>query len=283
MIVLILNLLRYWINGINMDHIYFNHNLTKKYITIIGSLFSNYHIVKDGKYILIPVSYGGKNKLIQRYLRRDISIKGVQMTLPRIGYSFLSFNYDAERKLNRLNKFISTDSPILPQSLATDAQNAKVVFQYTPVPYNIGVEVSVITNKNNDAAQIVEQIIPKFTPDVKLKSNLIPENNILMDISLCLEKVYVNDNYKGKLTDERFIIYTFNFTLKCFYFREIGKDNLITTVLAFNGYNGELLGKVRPNPSDALMDSVYGFNENDENYIIDFTDEGGLEILDENS
>ena len=104
-----------------------------------------------------------------------------------------------------------------------------------------------------------------------------------MDISLCLNKIYVNDNYKGKLTDERFITYTFDFTLKCFYFREISTDNLITTVLAFDGYNGELLGKVRPNPSDALIESVYGFNENDENYIIDVTDENGMEILDENS
>lgn len=194
---------------------YFAHKLTKKYIVIVGSLFDNYRILKDGKYIKIPVSYGGKSKIIERYLRRDVSFKGVQMTLPRIGFEFTDYYYDSERKLNRLNKFVGGSDDFSKKSI------------YTPVPYNINITVSAIANKNNDVVQIIEQIIPKFTPDVKITTNLIPENDINLDISLCLNNIYVEDTYEGLVSDDRLITYTMNFTLKAFYFREIKESKII--------------------------------------------------------
>lgn len=203
-----------------MQRTYFFHKQTKKYIVIVGSLFDSYHILKNGTFIKIPVSYTQKNKLIQRYLRRDVSFKGVQMTLPRISYEFTNFYYDHERKFNRIHKYVSD----------IDSGNKKT--QYTPVPYNIDIEVSIIANKNNDAAQIVEQILPKFTPDVKISTNLIPENDINMDISLCLNSVYVQDTVEGLLEDERFITYGLNFTLKAFYFREINESKIILEEIA---------------------------------------------------
>lgn len=198
-----------------MQKNYFFHKQTKKYIVIIGSIFDNYHINKNGKDIKIPVSYSGKNKLIQRYLRRDVSFKGVQMTLPRIAFEITNFYYDPERKLNRIHQFVSS----------IDSSNKNT--QFTPVPYNIDIEVSIIANKNNDAAQIVEQILPMFTPDVKISTNLIPENNINMDISICLNSIYVTDTDEGLIEDERFITYGLNLTLKGFYFREIQESKII--------------------------------------------------------
>lgn len=194
---------------------YFFNKQTKKYIVIVGNLFDNYHIIKNGSMIKIPVSYANKNKLIQRYLRRDVSLKGVQMTLPRISFEFTNFYYEKERKLNRIHEFVS------------DLNSTSKKSQYTPVPYNIDIEVSIIANKNNDVTQIVEQIIPKFTPDVKISTNLIPENNINMDISLCLNSIYVQDTDEGLLETERFITYGLNFTLKAFYFREIQENKII--------------------------------------------------------
>jgi hypothetical protein len=198
-----------------MNRTYYNHSLTKKYIVIIGSLFSEYHILKDGTFIKIPVSYAGKNKLIQRYVRRDISFKGVQMTLPRIAFEFVSFQYDPQRKLNRLHQFVADNNTTSKKTL------------YSPVPYNIDVKVSILANKNNDITQIVEQILPKFTPDVKISSNLIPENNINFDISFCLNNVYVTDSYEGLMTDDRMITWDFDFTLKAYYFREIKESKMI--------------------------------------------------------
>ncbi len=194
---------------------YFSHQLTKKYIVIVGSLFDDYRILKDGKFIKIPVSYGGKSKIIERYNRRDVSFKGVQMTLPRIGFEFSGFYYDKERKLNRLHQFVGTST------------ESSVNALYTPVPYNINITTSIIGNKNNDVVQIAEQIIPKFTPDLKITSNLVPENNVNLDISLCLNSIYIEDGYEGLITDDRLITYTMNFTLKAYYFREITDKKII--------------------------------------------------------
>lgn len=199
---------------------YFANKLTKKYIVIVGSLFDNYRILKDGKYIKVPVSYSSKNKTIERYKRRDVSFKGVQMTLPRIAFEFINFSYDEERKLNRLHQYIS----------AKDYSNRNS--QYTPVPYNIGITVSIVGNKNNDVVQLVEQIIPNFTPDLKITTNLIPENDINLDISVCLNSIYVEDTYEGLLTDDRLITYNLNLILKGYYFREIQEKKIILAEFA---------------------------------------------------
>lgn len=198
-----------------MNRTYFDHKLTKKYIVIVGSLFSDYHILKDGTFIKIPVSYGGKNKIIERYKRRDISLKGVQMTLPRIAFDFKDFYYDNERKLNRIHQYVS--------SLDDFSKNK----QYSPVPYNIDVELSIVANKNDDAAQIIEQILPRFTPDLKITSNLIPENDIILDISLCINNVYKEDTYEGLMTDDRLITWNLGLTLKGYYFKEIDRNKII--------------------------------------------------------
>lgn len=214
----------------NINNTYFYNELTKKYIVIVGSLFDGYRILKDGKFIKIPVSYGGKDKMIQRYLRRDISFKGIQMTLPRIAYEFKHFYYDNERKLNRIYEFASGNDSM------------SKITQYTPVPYNIDIDVSVLSNKINDSNQILEQLIPIFTPDIKIKSNLIPENNIILDISLCLNNVYTQDSYQGLLTDERFITYVLQFTLKGFYFREMKTKKIISEeILRFYDYDDPII------------------------------------------
>ena len=42
-----------------------------------------------------------------------------------------------------------------------------------PVPYNIGFELSLLTKINDDALQVVEQILPFFQPSFSITINLI--------------------------------------------------------------------------------------------------------------
>ncbi|MGA1046761.1 MAG: tail sheath stabilizer and completion protein, partial [Minisyncoccia bacterium] len=86
---------------------------------------------------------------------------------------------------------------------------------YTPVPYNIDVKVSVITNRTDDACEIGEQIIPLFTPDIKIAAkNLLENSDHIFDLSLNLDFINTNDNYEGELTKRRLITWEFNFTFK---------------------------------------------------------------------
>jgi hypothetical protein len=169
---------------------YFNHNITRKYVAIFGSLFDGIKIKKDSKDFIVPISYAKKDKLIQRALRRDESLKGVSMTLPRMAFEFTEFYYDGERKLNRLNKIVGIDE--------TDGERYN---QFTPVPYNLTAELSIIANKH------------------------------YFDLSFNLNSVYVLDLYEGLIEQKRIIIYGLNFTLKGYYFGELYKDKPINTVI----------------------------------------------------
>jgi hypothetical protein len=254
---------------------YYNYQIHKKLIVIFGKMFSNIYIKKmvneditsttrDEKMLLtlqeikVPISYAKKDKLIARYLRREVSLKGVAMTLPRMAFEITNVYYDPERKLNKINKFISTAN-----------NNAIVNSQYTPVPYNFDIELSIIVSKMDDGVRIVEDILPEFTPDIKISTNLIPDNDILVDIPVILNDVYMQDNYEGEMNRERVIIWGLRFTMKAWLFGELNTDKLITSVITRIGFDYNIDGTlaetisntVTPDPSTAFYNQDYGFLE----------------------
>lgn len=194
-------------------------NLHKKYTIIFGSLFNNIFLrrfdiedVHESGYlnrdllkeIKVPVNFGDKNKFILRYLRRDVSLGGVKITLPRIAFSLVNYNYDSERKLNKMYKIIDTN-------------NDKI---FTPVPYNLSFELSIISNKNSDNAKIIEQIIPRFRPYLNVSTNLMSDIDEKFDINVVLKSIFINDPYENKINDERIITTTLLFEMKAWFFKE---------------------------------------------------------------
>ena len=67
----------------------------------------------------------------------------------------LQDNYDAERKLGKLKQYKLQDS----------GDNTVLKTQFAPVPYNIQFGLYAMAKNTEDALQIVEQILPFFTPD----------------------------------------------------------------------------------------------------------------------
>lgn len=200
---------------------YFYHRLIRKYKLILGNIFKNFVVQRDNSYYLVPLSFGQKEKFIQKYLRREESMKGVAMTLPRLAIEIQNINYDPERKLNRLNKIIISE------------ENSVREIVYTPVPYNIEVKVSSITNRTDDSCEIAEQLIPIFTSDLKISAiNLLENSDQIFDLSLNLNSIDISDNYQGQLEKRRLITWEFNFILKAYFFKNIEEENLIEEVIA---------------------------------------------------
>ena len=71
-----------------------------------------------------------------------------------------TISYDPTRKAGVTQSFKTSDGT-----------NLKKV--YMPVPYNIGFELSIWTKLNDDALQIVEQILPYFQPAFTLTVDLV--------------------------------------------------------------------------------------------------------------
>ena len=87
-----------------------------------------------------------------------------------------------------------------------------------PVPYNMQFELNIMCKLNDDALQIVEQILPFFQPSYNLTVNLVSEINEKRDIPVVLENVSFQDEYEGDFTSRRVLYYTLRFTAKTYLF-----------------------------------------------------------------
>lgn len=224
----------------------FYHGITRKVIVGFGSLFSNIRIQrkKDGdveQTIHVPIAYAPKEKWIVR-IEQDPSLENhVYTTLPRLSFEITGMSYDASRKTNRMNYITCSDG----------TTTTKV---YSPVPYNIDISLYCLTKTQEDALQIVEQILPYFTPEYTLSLRAIPENNVVMDVPVILESVNVQDDYDGDFNQRRFVTYTMNFTLKTNFYGPVTDNKIITnTIVDVNNINESLIAN-----NDAVGDPTTG-------------------------
>ena len=87
-----------------------------------------------------------------------------------------------------------------------------------PVPYNLDVELSIISKTQDDGLQILEQILPNFHPSVNVSIEVIDETHEERDIAIVLNGVDYTDEYEGDFSHRRTLIWTLNFTVKTYLF-----------------------------------------------------------------
>ena len=71
---------------------------------------------------------------------------------------------------------------------------------------------------NDDALQIVEQILPYFQPSYNLSVNLVGSIKEKRDIPIVLENITMQDDYEGDFESRRVLMYTLRFTAKTYLF-----------------------------------------------------------------
>ena len=74
-------------------------------------------------------------------------------------------------EMNNVSYDSSRKSGVTQTFKASDGTNIKKVFM--PVPYNIGFELNILAKLNDDALQIIEQILPYFQPSFNLIIDLV--------------------------------------------------------------------------------------------------------------
>ena len=206
----------------------------------------------------MPLAYGPTQKFLARLTQQADLNKPVQITLPRMSFEMTSIRYDPSRKATVTQSF-----------KASDGQNLKKV--YMPVPYNIGFQLSIMCKLNDDALQIVEQILPYFQPAFTLTVDLVDSIGEKRDIPLNLDEISFKDDYEGDFSTRRSLIYTLNFTAKTYLFGPISDttDGLIRKVQVDMYTSTDIVNAKRemrytvvPDPIDAAPDDDFGFNEN---------------------
>jgi len=197
---------------------FYNESI-RKTIVGFGTMFNNIQLIRkdsDGDIVQtlrVPLAYGPRDKFLARIFALPDLLESnkQQITLPRISFEMTGITYDSSRKLNPITTVKKTD-------------NGDVKSQYLPVPYNLEFELSVISKNNDDAVQIVEQILPFFQPSLTISVNIIPDMNEMKDIPVILQSVTVDDQYEGDYTARRALIYNFIFVAKTYMYGPINAN-----------------------------------------------------------
>lgn len=203
---------------------YFYHGTIKKIETAFVYLFNGISVKRfdsnnvEVQRITVPISYGPKEKWYTRLVQDPDFEKKVQLILPRMGYELSSMTYDPVRKLSTLMRTTKT----------VDHQTRS--YSYTYVPYNFNFNLYIQARNIDDGNQILEQILPFFTPAYNLKINLIPDLDLKENVPFILTAVTKQDEYEGDFEKVRNLLWILTFTAKAKFYGPIFEQGVIKSV-----------------------------------------------------
>lgn len=159
---------------------YFGHsNIVRKSIITFMDLFNDMYIEKyraDGSEQLfrVPIQFANREKYLQQLQSRvhhgsdhdgsvNKSLFELDMILPRMSVNILALSYDVQRKVGKQNKIFACE----PCSL----NELNHPFTNTPAPWNLELELSIISKNMDDGLQLLEQIVPYFQPSLSVNIN----------------------------------------------------------------------------------------------------------------
>jgi hypothetical protein len=247
----------------------FYHRTIRKYVAVFGTLFNDLYLTKRDSNdrvvskIKVPVAYGPKQKFLTRLTSDPDLSNNVAITLPRIGFEMVSMDYDAQRKLNPTTSIVKRD-------FSTNTSKK----MYTPVPYTFDFALYIFVDNAEDGTQLLEQILPFFTPEFTVSVNIITDMGLKLDVPIIINGASVEDTYEGEFTTRRAIIWTLNFTLKGYIYPDIKSGSkLIKSIdVSFKESLGDEI------PSESLLEKI--LLEGSTNYNLNFLElESGTDFL----
>jgi hypothetical protein len=193
---------------------YFYNEILRRTIIGFGTLFNNLTIKATNasdsvvSVTKVPLAYGPTQKFLARLEQSPDLNKSTAMTLPRMSFEFTGLTYDPSRKVTTTQTFVVKDP--------NTGEETKKGFM--PVPYNMQFELSIMCKLNDDALQIVEQILPYFQPAYNLTVELVEGIKEKRDVPVVLENITMEDNYTGDFKERRVLLYTLRFTAKTYMY-----------------------------------------------------------------
>ena len=210
---------------------HFQNDSLRNLVIAFGSLFNNIFVkryLSDGtvkESLRVPLAYGNKEKYLRR-IDEGGSITNedgvvVQMTLPRMSFEIENFEYDTSRKRNTMQKLSKRNAD----------DNNKMDTTYAEVPYLVNFNLYIMTKHMADGLQIIEQILPYFTPEFTVTINPTSMHN-KMDIPLVLNSVDSEEDWEGDYDTRRSLTWTLTFTAKSYVYGKISTSERIKRVMA---------------------------------------------------
>ncbi|MAD23935.1 MAG: hypothetical protein CMO44_07140 [Verrucomicrobiales bacterium] len=198
------------------------HSAIRKYIIMFGNMFNDIDVVRFNKagestqQIRVPIAYGPKEKFLAKLRSDPDGRREIAMVLPRLSFEIESMLYAPERVLARSNK-----------QVGKGGGNNTLRQTWTPAPYDIDMVLYGMFANNEDAVQVVEQILPYFRPEWTNSVKIVKELNQYVDVPTVLTGMTIEDTYDGDFDTRRAIIYTFQFRIKGYIFGPVTNRGII--------------------------------------------------------
>ena len=199
----------------------FRYDTVKKCVSVFGAIFNGMVIERidnDGvvkQVVEVPVSYSNREKWLARLQEQpDLNSNKTAIVLPRIGFELVAIQYDGSRHVQSLNK------------VRTSIEDANgFTYVYAPVPYNLSFRMYIATKTLSDGLNLLEQIVPFFTPTYTPTIEILP--GVFRDCPINIAGTDFSDSYDGAFDQKREIIFTLDFVMKTYLFGPSEKSETI--------------------------------------------------------
>ncbi len=226
------------------------HSAIRKYIIMFGNMFNDIDVVRFNsagdniQQIRVPIAYGPREKILAKLRTDPDGRREIAMVLPRLSFELTSMNYAPERVLNRTHK-----------QLGIGGGNNSLRKSFTPAPYDLDMSLYAMFANQEDAVQVVEQILPYFRPEWTNSVKIVPELDTYVDVPTILNGMTIEDSYDGDFDQRRAIIYTFTFKIKGYLFGPVTNKGIIrrTLVNTFDPQANTATGNVIISTSDTKL------------------------------
>lgn len=245
---------------------HFYHRTIRKVVVGFGTLFNDIHIIRYNKDLSreierfrVPLSYGSKEKYFTRLTSDPNLTKSIATLVPRISFELTGMSYDSSRKQISTTRNYSANT------------STSVNAQYVPVPYNFEFDMAIYVRNTEDGSQILEQILPFFTPDFTVTIDFVPSIGLKYDMPVILNSVTPSTEYEGDLMNTRMLLWDLSFTAKGYIYPPTSRSSIITvaqantfTDTANTSTNANTkIGNIvtTPSPNTASPEQAFGFSQ----------------------
>ena len=205
---------------------HFYHQTIYKAVTLFGTLFNQITIKRDDansnleEEIPVPLMYGPRErwyyKIEEQETLEDSDEIGV--TFPLMSYQITNVQYDNSRHLPTIRRDVGVAQDIYSKP-----------FLYMSAPYTISFELAIVAKNQSDVLQIVEQILPYFTPKQSIQFIAIDEPGFQKqdDMHVSLTSVSYEDNWDESWENKRSITWILSFDIEINFYQPVRENKII--------------------------------------------------------
>lgn len=264
---------------------YFYNKVIWTHIAAFADIFNEMSVFvydKDGKAIgwkPVPVIIATKEKVVSQLISQnkiDEDIMNNYLPLISISWKGISRNTERQRGLREKRRLLIEYE---------DPNNPKAITDMQTVPYDLDLELVIWTKYMDDAAQLLENILPFFNPEAPVS---LYERGIGTErqVKVTLESVSTNIASDIAEPERRVIQITLSFKMECNFYKPqnesptkpikritvyLGNEN--TNIKGDNVYDGTVVNTFIPPNISGNLENFLDFDKEILHYKKQFDDE----------